>query len=411
MILLYEIKKIVMRKTFILAVLGTFLLCICLCAFEIHQHEYYNESGEFERGLQAVEKLKQQHLTTNGKMSDKKLQNIFHFYKEVMDDPMNTDAYGNLYMKKVGYHWQKNSNLIDLLTRTYSSIQSYDTTSLAEKKIEDIHVEDIFKVRKDQLFKFMNRQDGNGSNVFLEAEKKRIILFDKLGEEKIYPYEDATGWNALFSHVKILAISLLIIAAIIGSKLFNSDVQAGVSSLLFTTYKGRTLDIIYKIIAAFIVITICTIFFQLFYASMMLFVFGSSGVFTIIQYQATYWLSIFPFTNIQAYLFIIILGYCGCLTMLVISMLFSRYTKKEYISLMCSLMMLFVPLIWKMQILMFPADMCNGNLQLMTLSIQSFCNIVIFEYELQLMITLIFIACILQIVYSYRKKHHPILLD
>lgn len=385
MLFLYEVKKIIRRKQFIAVIICSIIMSVVLCAFEYHQNGFYDRNKTYTTGIQAARSLRQVRQENNGDMDDKLVQHCFKQYKQIMNNPNHFNEQGDLDMRVIGYRWQAYRPLVDVLIRTYSTFQESDYHALENRAVASVKANDILDNRMKQLFILKDMTHRNGTSIYNEKEKQ-IIMKATLPKSLTSTYEDASGWGIVFSKLNIINITICIIAAILGSSMFSREVQQGTCSLLYTTKKGRTKGILYKYGAAFCIITLVALLIHLLYASQILFSYSMSGATTLLQYQAMYWLSLYPFTNIQAYCFIVGMGYLGSLLTLMVSSLCSRYTKKEYLSLILSLLYVFVPLVVPLALPIFPSDMCKANIQLLEITFVHLFQNILFVYQFQIIL-------------------------
>lgn len=411
MLVVYEVKKILNERLVQFGMIACLFLVGALFAYEIYTHGAYTKEGEYERGIIVSHELANDRQQLNQKMSDHLLQEVYEQCASLFQNPENITDYGDLKPEIIGSTWQRYEALASLLMRCTSPIQAYDPSFLQTIKKEILNVNLIWTARESQLITFLNMQDMESQPLFQKLERKRILEVAQPPAEikQLQEYEDALGWTVLMKDVWILNVGILVMASIIGSLLFSCEHHYALSSVLYTTKLGRTSDIKAKLLAGMLIITSVFVLCHVLYSYLILLVFTTSGANTLIQYQATYWLSIYPVTNIQAYGWITLMAYGGCMMMLLISAYASRLMKHTYHSMIFSLLILFLPMIMTLPYSILPFDLCNGNYYLLVLSMDTIAQIPLFIYEQQIILCMLMLCTIPCFLYSFYKQY-PFLL-
>lgn len=402
----YEMKKLIFHKRFYCAFAIAMLSCILIFLFLLQQQVYYKQDGSYIRGYDALHALQKQRSLNENVINDTSLQTVFRHYQSIFADPAHLDEYQTL--KPQAYaKWQRYSSIGDVLVRAYSSLQSNNAKYLTAMQTQEITTKQLLHQRERLFTTYLSMFDAQHAPLFSSAEKARLLtLFHTFPDTKAsYSYHDASLWQLLLQQSDKIHILCFLMSVLLSASLFSKEKQLETAPLLYTTKKGRTQDIAWKLLAVLVALTLVFLLLHGLFFLLASFCFHMQGASDYIQFQAPYFLSVFPFTNLQAYGFVLGVGYLGCISIAILSVVFSCFTKKEYISLLLSLLTLFLPAIFAHSYPVFPWDMKNGNLQLMSFSIQDILQLPLLHIELQGIITCLLLCAMLVIMYGYRKGY------
>lgn len=353
-----EINKIITKKSLIALGFIILLFCSITLVSSFKKYGIYDSHGSYETGYRAVKANRVFKEKLNGVLTKEDIVNCITIYKHILGDTKNYDSSGNLRinnpksMKQMATY----SDLADLLTRVYSPLNTFNPKALTEKNLNEINASDIITNRHKNL------------EVVLQNDYSNDFLSQKNSIEFGY----SQGWQSLFSDLQQISVLLIIMVAILISPVFSREYRDKTAPVIYTSKYGKSKVVTSKIIASISISTSLYFLTVGLYSFIKLIIFGFDGYDLYIQSSSAYWLSLMPLTFLQAFTLIVGVGFISIIVTTIICLLISMLVKRDYISIISTLLMILIPIIMAdntffQQILSFmPSNMVNYSIFLLS---------------------------------------------
>lgn len=262
------------------------------------------------------------------------------------------------------------------------------------------------KILKEQL-----KQEGKEDTYEYKDVIKNLSMMEKIQEPKYY---NINGWNSVYTFVTSTKGVVLILFVIILSicPIFSEESARGMEKIIFTTKMGYRKIVSAKIIASIICVVLYVTLFYLTSIFIRLFIYGDFGNANIlINNVKPYVMSIYKFSILQS---IIISYFMSILSASVLALticLVSAYQKNTIVSLIISVIICFIPLFIGSNtgvskiFLLFPSlGMCINEVFSKYLSFNIFGSSVLYPIILIIALCVVFIMDLFLIYKVYLKR-------
>ncbi|OPJ61442.1 hypothetical protein [Clostridium oryzae] len=412
MMYLYELKKILRRKSTIIAV-GVLLIGITLTLVSNINNGYDNSwvdaSGKSIYGIKAIEKKKEIMSRWSGLLTQEAIAKVIEKNRQIVNNPKykTKDGLSNQgYAKTQGF-----DDIRTLINYSFGGFQSYDDRTVDSLKPKA--AERFYTNRIDTLKKWLGRSDIK--DMYSKKEKKFFInLAETLKTPLRYSY--ATGWKILLDSCSSVLYALAIFICVLLAPVFAQEYQCGADSIFLSTKNGKRKAILMKLLSAFTVTSIIYWIFFLGFSGVIFFVFGVDGASAPIQTN-DYWKSFYHITNIEAFWRMAVLGYIGCLALGSFTLLLSARLKTSFSSIIVSFLIIMGPallgqasnsnLVQKIM-MVFPYQTLGGNMILMKYQLYEIFGKIFTPFQF-LPVEFIVIAIVLVPFTYYGFKKHEVL--
>lgn len=325
-----EVKKIISYKRLVVCIFIILIFCSITMVISFKNHGVYNPNGSYKIGYTAVQENKRDKEKLNGILTKRDITNCITVYKKILQSPTNYDASGNFRIgdSKSSEGMNTYADLADLLTRVYSPLNTFTSKALTEKSLHEVNTKDIIKNRHKNVQFLLHR---TYSKDFLL--KKDSIAFGY-----------SQGWQSLFVDMQQITMLLIVMVAILVSPVFSKEYRDKMVPVLYTSKYGKSKLVTSKIIASIVVASSLYGITLALYSLIKLIVFGFDGYHLFIQSSSAYWLSILPLTFLQAFWVLLFVGFIAIIATTVVCLFISVITRKDYISIIVSLLALLMPI-------------------------------------------------------------------
>lgn len=342
MLLKFEMKKILRRKSSFGALIGVLLCIFLLAILFISENSYIDQEGNERSGLSAISLKKEQISVWEGSLTTDKLVSVLTNYQTTYNNPENyiSDGVGGSFISDEAYgkYLQKDKEVADLIRRAFSGVGNYDYYILSSLSSEDMSrfYEQRYNMVNDILN--MDYSYGRYSDV---AKEYFLQMNSKIDNPYYFTYTD--GWFDILSR-GLGTIFLLIAFAVCVciSPIFATEYKSGAASIILSSRYGKGKVITAKILTCTFFTTIVYFGGTLIFTLLMLCCYGSTGWNANLQIVAL--ISPYPLTLFQVYLYGLIIGYVINLAVMAIVMLLSSRMKTSFAVIIVSTLWLFVPL-------------------------------------------------------------------
>lgn len=272
MLLKFELKKLIGRRSFWLLSICTLLVNVVLTLMPLLSAQYYTEDA-ISSGLQAIRMEKEITLENRMLLSDENVQNEIRQVQSLFKVPENTASDGhNEYLTGPAY-WQMvapKEDMLNLLARTYAPIgQSVDYSYLNFVNLET--EPEFYQKIADQRELLLNAPDKGLS------EKQKELWIKKAAKIQIpFEYSWFKGWSSFSSSMELTIITIILICLII-IPVFSQEYSSGMDNLLLGARYGKTRLVWAKIGAAYITGTGLLLINALVMLAINLFCYGTEG--------------------------------------------------------------------------------------------------------------------------------------
>lgn len=345
-----EIQKIMPKSMCISLVFITIGFLCVLMIMSIYKTPASEKYNFLEKVNYILENKDNSHSST---IQNDDLKFCLSKTKEILLNSNNYDEYGNFEIRNEDdlNFYQNNMNLINLLTRVYSPIGTFDPSCLLKINENDVSINDIFSSRIENIRLYKNDYVDNTLNI-----KDSIRL------------ENALGWQVLLENNFSLTIFIYIICSFICASVFSNEYRFNIIYVIQTCKLGKIKILGKKLLASFSISFFIYLYIYLIFTICTLCFFGSQGYDSLIQTNYMYWLSPFVLTNLQAFLLNLIIGATGLFGTVSISLFLSYFIKKSYVSLSISLIVIFLPIFFSTRfpnICFFPSNIIDVSMNLL----------------------------------------------
>lgn len=337
-ILRFELKKMLLNRTSMVAMGILVILMFGLCIGYISGSEYVLEDGTKINGISAVIRMREAKSQWNGTLTEETIASVIEENHAIYDDPAYMGADGWLtdqgYSKTQGY-----TDIRNLINDTYrSSFSDYDYFTVNRLSTED--AKDFYN-RREQIFdEWLSREEV--CQQFSE-EKRAYIREHALDIATPYEYEYADGWVKVKEMNVTLLFSAVIVVCIILASDFAIECQTQADAIYLSTPLGKSKGNRMKIAAGFLLATVVYWGIMLIGDGIILLVYKTSGGNVPIQME--FWKCLYSFTHKEAWLLVLFMGYVGCMIMSGLTMFLSSRFKTAFGAIILSFLLMMVPAI------------------------------------------------------------------
>lgn len=333
---LYELKKIFVKRSGKIAVLLLLFLLGLTSYFAVCDVKYINEQGESEYGISAVRMLRQSRKEWKGPLTEEVLAKVIEennrinasFEGRSEDVQMQNIAYG----RKQGFY-----DIRRLLVEAFGKFREYDYYLVDRLKPEDASA--FYENRILQLKEWLREE---AEHVF--SEKEKAFLIDRYENmETPFYYDYFTGWDQLFEFFPTVIMITVLILGFLAAGIFSGEFQMKADAIFFSSYHGRGKASAAKLGAGVLMVTVIYWVMVLLYTGIVLGYLGADGAELSIQLTGRGWKSFYHITIWQEYLLIIFGGYLGNLFMLLLVMLVSAKSRSAVLAVMVPFLLIFLP--------------------------------------------------------------------
>ena len=245
----YEKRKILRRKSTIIACLLMLLSIIALSFVFVSDQDYYRTDGTEVSGMEAIHVKQEMDHALAGPLTAKRLKDTLQQYHTVYGNSDNFGASGALkdevYCKDILPY----NGILNLMRRIYSPAGAYDMNILSS--VTNERVENFYQDRHAQVQSIVDMDYTTGN--YTQAEKDTILKLDtKVSDPITYDYSD--GWKTLLTRdFPTVFLLIALVVCIIISPVFAYEYQTGADAVVLSSKYGRRETVWAKLIAGFTV--------------------------------------------------------------------------------------------------------------------------------------------------------------
>lgn len=196
----YEKRKILRRKSTIIACLLMLLSIIALSFVFVSDQDYYRADGTEVSGMEAIHVKQEMDHTLAGPLTAERLKDALQQYHTVYGNSDNFGASGTLkdevYCKDILPY----NGILNLMRRIYSPAGAYDMNILSS--ITNERVENFYQDRHAQVQSIVDMDYTTGN--YTQAEKDTILKLDTQAFQELYYQSDKTHQGALPVPVRLM---------------------------------------------------------------------------------------------------------------------------------------------------------------------------------------------------------------
>lgn len=405
----FELKKIIKRRSSIMAIAMVFLVCIINLVFSISGESYGSDlTGNLKKGISAITKKREEVNNLNGNLTEKRISDVINIYNSLQKNSKNTGDFDGLNEEEYYTHWQKYKDIDSLIDRSYGQSLLLGVDASANLKSKDGIK--FYSNREKQVLNYIEHES---SYEYTNKEKDKIIkTTNKMDTPLYYNYTD--GWFKLIWDMSLISIVIIICASICISSIFSSECENQIDGIILSTKYGKDKLIKSKFKAAFIFTTIFYFISIGFAAFIRLFIYGFEGWNCKIQSVSTYWHSMYNINFLQAFLLSVVFGYIGCLVATSIAMFISSKLKNSFTVIIMTLGLLFVPRFINMGTMpkfidyivdLFPINIANINNTLGYYKFYDIFGVLVIQPWIMMIVSVILIITLLFFTDKACKNH------
>ena len=196
----YEKRKILRRKSTIIACLLMLLSIIALSFVFVSDQGYYRTDGTEVSGMEAIHVKREMDHALAGPLTAKRLKDTLQQYHTVYGNSDNFGTSGALkdevYCKDILPY----NGILNLMRRIYSPAGAYDTNILSS--ITNERVENFYQDRHAQVQSIVDMDYTTGN--YTQAEKDTILKLDTQAFQELYYQADKVHQGALPVPVRLM---------------------------------------------------------------------------------------------------------------------------------------------------------------------------------------------------------------
>lgn len=331
----FELRKIIKRKSFLLAALILLVLLIFVTMINIFSERIPQETGKTVTGLQAIRLKKQYDLQHTGALDANKIAGAIDRYHEVRGNSDNLDPKSKEITDGAYAKYEIKDNLILSLIRTgFSPLNDYNHYIIDDlTRLDAVH---FYDKRTEKVKEYLNMDYTYGN--YSDQDKDYFL---KLNKKISTPFKlnYKSGWENVLNNASgmILAISFVMIICI--APVFASEYQSGADAVILSSRYGRSKLIHAKLKASILFTTGLYGISILSYILITLGVYGWAGWNSNVQILSL--IAPFPMTILEAFVWTALIGYLGCLMMMSITLVLSSRLKSPFPVMIWSVAVLF----------------------------------------------------------------------
>lgn len=317
----FEIKKILVKpinKIILVILLAALLVGSFLTLRDV---TYTTEDGEVLRGITAAKELKSVKNEWKGELTEDVLRQVIEENQKILAETSDPDE---AFVKQQGLR-----DIHEMLNNGFAGFDEWDY--YRADSLSPDEAAGIYQLRIEKLKEYLSREEVK--NTFSEKEKEFLISqWENL--KTPFHYEYAEGWKALLDsqYLPTLMTLLVVILGALAAGIFSDEYSWKADSIFFSSKLGRNKAVLSKISAGFLITTV------LYWASMLLFTviilgaLGVGGANCPVQLGESNWMSIYNWTYLQKYFFVMIGGYIGSMFIIFLAMIVSAITRSTVIA-------------------------------------------------------------------------------
>ena len=196
----YEKRKILRRKSTIIACLLMLLSIIALSFVFVSDQDYYRTDGTEVSGMEAIHVKQEMDHALAGPLTAKRLKDTLQQYHTVYGNSDNFGTSGALkdevYCKDILPY----NGILNLMRRIYSPAGAYDMNILSS--ITNERVENFYQDRHAQVQSIVDMDYTTGN--YTQAEKDTILKLDTQAFQELYYQADKVHQGALPVPVRLM---------------------------------------------------------------------------------------------------------------------------------------------------------------------------------------------------------------
>lgn len=335
----YEVKKVFAKtgSKIALLLLAAVLVIACWFAADV---SYVNGSGESEKGIAAVRKLREAQKEWAGILDEEKLRQVIVELRRINATPQAQSK--DVRESNIAYGWQQGVLGIRwLMTGSYADgFQHSDYYRPDSLNPDDASA--FYSNRITLLKEWLADEKGNAYYRFSDAEKAYLIHQYETLETPFY-YDYLQGWSQLFEWYPMVVMITMMILGYLVSGIFSNEFQWKADAVFFSAKHGRNKAVAAKVKAGVSIVTVIYWTMALLYTAVVLMYLGTDGAACPIQANWGSWKSFYNIQIWQEYLLLVIGGYIGCLFISFLVMFISAMGKSAVIAVMTPTILIFLP--------------------------------------------------------------------
>lgn len=402
----YEKRKILRRKSTVIACLFMLLSILALSLVFVSDQGYFGADGTELSGHAAISAKRENEHLLAGQLTPDYLTDILQQYQTVCGRAENYDGTtgalkNEVYLKNILPYRE----ILNLMRGCYAP-NSYDLSTLTAVPIA--MADDFYNVRHTNIQAIL------GAGNYTSAEKNAILEKDA-SISVPFAYDYSNGWKTLLTRAfPTLFLMLALVVCIIISPVFATEYQTSTDSVILSSRYGRKETVRAKVLAAFTITSTIYIIAVLLGIVLVLLPFGIEGWncnFQIISINSFYDIKIW-----QLVLCGIFINYIVILSVMVFTLLLSSICKTAFsaviISSLCTAVPLFFPtgnsVIINHIINLLPAKAVETYSIFSSFDVYSIGKLVITLPCMILLVALLFIIVVLPIAHRKYCRHQVV---
>jgi len=331
----FELRKIIKRKSFLLAALILAVLLLFVTMINIFSERMPQTAEKTVTGLQAIRLEKQYDRQQAGMLDADKIAGAIERYHEVRGNPENLDPKSKEISNEAYAKYEVKDYLILNLIRTdFSPLSEYNHYIIdGLTRADALH---FYDKRTEKVKEYLNMDYTYGN---YSAKDKAYFL--KLNQKINTPFKInyKSGWENVLNNASGMMIAISFVMCICIAPIFASEYQSGADAVILSSRYGRSKLISAKLKASILFTTGLYGISILLYTMITLGIYGAEGWNANLQILSL--LAPFPMTILEAYAWIILIGYLGCLMMMSITLVLSSRLKSPFPVIIWSMVILF----------------------------------------------------------------------
>ncbi|MBT2291994.1 ABC transporter permease [Paenibacillus albidus] len=331
----FELRKIIKRKSFLLAVLILLVLLVFVTMINIFSERMPQAAERTATGLGAIRLEKQYDLQHAGALDAKKIAGAIERYHNVRGNPDNMDPKSKVITDEAFAKYEiKDFLILNLIRTAFSPLNEYNHYILDDLTPSDaVH---FYDKRTEKVKEYLNMDYTYGN---YSAQDKSYFL--KLNEKISTPFKlnYKSGWENVLNNASGMILVISFVMCICIAPIFAGEYQSGADAVILSSRYGRSKLIYAKLKASILFTTGLYSLSILSYILITLGVYGWEGWNSNLQILSL--LAPFPMTVLEACLWTVVIGYLGCLMMMSITLVLSSRLKSPFPVMIWSIVILF----------------------------------------------------------------------
>lgn len=413
---LYELKKILSKRTNQILLIFMALCVAWCCRSAIYSVEWINADGSVEVGSGAAEKLQTAQKEWAGMLDESMLRKALDEVKrlDAMPEALSKNFMENRIARSQRQGVQEIRTLLNLsFTEEYQNYDDRIASMISPEALPDFYPNRI-NTLKDWLYG-KSEENTYAENFYSETEKQFLInRYSALATPFIIEYSQ--GWVQVMRYASTVLQLGIILLGLLLAGIFSDEFQWKTDTVYFSSIHGRGKGTTAKLIAGFLLITVAFLLSMGAYSLVVLGSLGFGGGSCPIQIQMRYWKSMYNLTFWQAYMLILCMGYVGELFFGFLVMIISSKMRSPHLAAMIPPLAILLPNFLKIilqnidsafvgKILgLLPDQMLNGTMVLSMLDVYSFGNKVLTQISLMIPLYTLFFLLLAYLCYREGKR-------